>query len=111
MKNIEIAKTREKNLAYTLRSHGHIVSDPQIQMRNMYDLLYTDNSKKLNRSIGVCTIVNSRGEVIPSLRSGKPINRLTTRDLMKLGTDYRTLVKQFGLKVADKICGLDEIPF
>lgn len=111
MKNIEIAKTRERNLAHSLRSHGHIISDPQIQMRNMYDLLYEDNNKKLNRSVGVCTIVNSRGEVIPSLRSGKPINRLTTRDLMKLGTDYRTLVKQFGLKIADKICGLDEIPF
>ncbi len=109
--NIRIAKAREKNLAYTLRSHGHIVSDPDILSRNAFDFLYTDNTKKLSKKVGVCTIIDSQGNIIPSLRSGKPINHLTVRDCMKLGTDYKTIIHQFGQKVADKLFGLDEIPF
>ena len=34
LQNIRIAKAREKNLAYTLRSHSHVVSDPDILLRN-----------------------------------------------------------------------------
>lgn len=111
MQNIKIAKTREQNLIYSLRSHGHKYSDPNIMIRNAFDLLYTDNTKILNQKVGVCTIIDSQGNIIPSLRSGKPINKLSVRDLMKLGTDYKTLTRQFGYKIADKICGLDEIPF
>lgn len=111
MQNIKISKTREKNLVNSLRSHGHTVSDPDILMRNAFDVLYSDNTKQLSRPIGVCTIVDSKGNVIPSLRSGKPINHLSNRDLMRLGTDYKTLVRQFGYKTADKLVGLDEIPF
>lgn len=111
LQNIKIAKAREKNLAYTLRAHSHIVSDPNILLRNAFDFLYTDNTKKLSKKVGVYTIIDSKGNVIPSLRSGKPINHLSVRDCMKLGTDYKTIIHQFGQKVADKLFGLDTIPF
>lgn len=111
MQNIRIAKAKEQNLVQTLRSHSHIVSDPDILSRNAFDFLYTDNAKKFSRKNEVCTIIDSQGNVIPSLRSGKPINHLTVRDCMKLGTDYKTIIHQFGQKVADKLFGLDEIPF
>lgn len=111
MQNIRIAKAREKNLVQTLRSHSHIVSDPDILSRNAFDFLYTDNTKKFSQKNEVCIIIDSYGNEIPSLRSGKPINHLTVRDCMRLGTDYKTIIHQFGQKVADKLFGLDEIPF
>lgn len=110
--NLRIARTRKKNIMNNLRNHGYKVYDDNLLMREIKDIEYGNVNRSLNRPIGVCTLVRPDGSVVPTLRTGQPVNKLSVRELMRLGTDYKTLKKQFGFEIATKIVGLDtNLPF
>ena len=108
--NIEIARTRQRNLIEKLKQQGKQVYLPEYLEKEHYDMLYNVAYNRLKQNPSVIRVLNNDGTVYTKVNNDLK-EHLTTRDLMLLHTDYYKLSKIYGIKEADKMCGLQPIPF
>lgn len=109
--NLLIARTRQLNLMEKLKQNGKQVLD-QMQLYKDYNaFIYADNHRlpSLNES-ALMRIIKPDGTEL--IKVGKAYKKtLSTRDLMKMHTDYYKLTRQYGENKAAQMLGLQSLPF
>lgn len=110
--NLDLAQRRQKNLEINLVNHGKPIVNRALMAHELHDMIYTDNHR-LNPKLDnwICRVVKPDGSAVLKINN-ETKSYLTTRDLMKLHTDYKTLQKMYGFqKATEMIFPPDYIPF
>lgn len=109
--NVELAKRRQKNLEVQLHNQGKQVYSPSYIQKQIHDLIYKDNHRlHTGYDNWFCRVLRPDGTSYCKIGE-RSIDKLKVTDLMKLHTDYKHLVKMYGLHTADKMLGLPDVPF
>lgn len=109
--NVSLAATRQHNLEIKMRQKGKEVMDRRYLLNQVNDFVYKDNHRlPTSFDNSICRVVDPNGKALIKI-GNKTYEKLTTRDLMKLHTDYFKLCKIFGTRKADQMCGLEPVPF
>lgn len=107
---LQKASIRQRNAEIKLVASGKKIFKFDLYAKDLHDFKYSEKRLFNTYDVALSRIINPDGTIVLKVGS-KYKDTLTTRDLMLLHTDYKTLCKQYGIKKADKMCGLDTIPF
>lgn len=108
--NHQIALTRQKNMVIKLQQKGQKAFIPEFLEREHFDMLYNHCISRMNNNNSLIRILNNDGTSLVKVNNTCK-STLTTRDLMKLHTDYYKLCRTYGESRAAEMCGLPQVPF
>lgn len=108
--SLDIANIRQKNTEIKMRQKGKPIYNPELIQKDLHDMRFNNHRLSGTFDNSLSRIINPDGTVL--LKVNKSYKKtLTTRDLMRLKTDYKHLCRQYGSKITDSMFGLDPCPF
>ena len=104
------SQTRQKNLEIKLSQQGKQIYNGDLIQKELHDMIWNDNHRiNPKNDKWFSKVIRPDGTFYLNINN-KSKNYLTTRDLMKLGTDIKHLKQMYGIDTAYKMIGMD-IPF